>query len=112
MDPAHDSIGSLSEEAAKLFDAASRGFGAHQGSGSHQDVRGAECAWCPVCFGLRTLSPEVRTHLSDAVTAMASAFVTLMADIGASPREEEGPDPVHDDWHCGGSHVEGPPDEG
>ncbi|MQW76519.1 hypothetical protein GHK92_11585 [Nocardioides sp. dk4132] len=100
------SVGSVAEEAAKLFGAlaglarehapdlgeglsgladhaerASQESDAH-GSGDHGAGASAECTWCPVCRTVhlvRQTSPEVRAHLASAVTSLARAAAGLLA---------------------------------
>lgn len=120
---AHE-VGSLGEEAAKLFGAlsawarehageAGEGLGglAAQAASMAHDLDGhlatdsAECTVCPVCrtvHAVRQLSPEVKTHLSSAGTSLAQAAAAIMATTdksGTSPAQ----DPVEhidldDDW--------------
>lgn len=96
----HD-VGSLGEEAAKLLGALSgwardhaeeasdglSGLAAHA-AGSAQDLNdhlstgSAECTVCPVCrtmHAVRQLSPEVKAHLSSAVSSLAHAAAALLA---------------------------------
>ena len=69
-----EAVGSLGEEAAKLFGAAEEWWREHAPSLSlHQ---GPECVICPVCQGLSLLrgtSPETFEHLTDAVTSLMMA---------------------------------------
>ena len=71
----HDeSVGSLADEAEKLFGAISQNLGGHLGAET------PECEWCPLCRAVRaarSLSPEVTTHLTVAVTALAQAAAAL-----------------------------------
>ena len=79
---AADQVGSVAEEAAKLFAALSARAGEHRGGGAGADSAGAadgqpdganaaaphgeNCRWCPLCqaIGLvRGTSPEVRDQL-------------------------------------------------
>ena len=100
-------MGSVGEEAAKLFGALSDwardqgaehlgATGATGGMGGmgqalgdaarraeeHVATGGAECRWCPVCqvIGVvRQTSPEVRHHLSTAAGSLMQAVAALMA---------------------------------
>lgn len=100
-----DDIGSVAEEAAKLFGALSgwaREHGSDLGHGMADGVSGAahdafrtidqniatgadECNYCPICravHAVRQCSPEVRQHLAVAAAALlqaASAITTAMA---------------------------------
>jgi hypothetical protein len=119
---AHEAVGSLGEEAAKLFGALSewaRDQG-HDYAGSaagasglfnqalhevneHVATGSADCRYCPVCqviHVMRQTSPEVRTHLSVAASSLVSAAAGLLAthtDKQARPGVEkidldDGPD--------------------
>jgi len=98
-------VGSLAEEAAKLFGALSdyaREQGGHVGSNVGDSAAGlaghaarfaheiddhiatgdAECRWCPVCrtvHAVRGLSPEVKAHLASAASSLAHAAAGLLA---------------------------------
>ena len=99
--PGPDPVGSVAEEAAKLFGALS-GWAKEHGDDLGQGVSGmasgaahaihdvnehiatdsAECRFCPVCRGihvLRELSPEVKTHLAVASSSLMQAAAALMA---------------------------------
>jgi hypothetical protein len=102
---AHD-VGSLGEEAAKLLGALSggarehaedageglSGFAAHAAASAHElnehlATGAAECTVCPVCrtvHAVRQLSPEVKAHLTTAVSSLAQAAAAIMAT--ADPR--------------------------
>lgn len=114
-------VGSLGEEAAKLFDAlrtwsAERHGGSSWGQatnaseddaatpGSHQSPCG-ECRVCPICRGIalfRAVSPEVKHHLASAATAfvqnLAEAMETSVPEeysarrSGAADRWRQGSD--------------------
>jgi hypothetical protein len=99
--PGPEDIGSVAEEAAKLFGALSgwakehgddlgQGFSGVAAGAAHamRDVNehvatGAdECRYCPVCRGIHTireLSPEVKTHLAVAGASLMQAAAALMA---------------------------------
>jgi hypothetical protein len=91
-------IGSVAEEAAKLFgalsgwarehgDDASTMAGSMAGSVAdelheHLATGSAECAWCPVCrsvSAVRQTSPEVRAHLASAASSFMLAISGMMA---------------------------------
>lgn len=101
-----DEVGSLGEEAAKLLGALSgwareqateagdglSGFAAHAAAAAH-DVNehlatgAAECTVCPLCrtvHAVRQLSPEVKAHLTTAVTSLAHAAAAVMATPDSS----------------------------
>jgi hypothetical protein len=87
-------VGSVAEEAAKLFGALS-GWAREQGDGvtamadsmveelhEHLATGSPECAWCPVCRTLgaiRHTSPEVRAHLASAASSLMLAVSAMMA---------------------------------
>lgn len=96
-----DAIGSVAEEAAKLFGALS-GWAKTQGSdlghgvadaassaahaahevNEHLATGSAECQFCPICrtvHVVRELSPEVRNHLAMAGANLMQAAAALMA---------------------------------
>ena len=93
-------VGSVADEAAKLFGALSgwareRGDGASAMAGSmagsvadelheHLATGAPECTWCPVCrtvAAIRQTSPEVRAHLVSA----ASSFMLAVSEMMATP---------------------------
>lgn len=92
-------IGSVTEEAAKLF-AALSGWSREQGgqyAGAASSFADAlhdvndhlansdDCRYCPVCRGIRTvrqLSPEVREHLSSAASSTLQALAALIHSSG------------------------------
>ena len=98
-DGAHE-VGSLADEANKLFGALSgwarenagaAGGGlsdfAAQAAGSAHDLNdhlatgSAECTVCPICravHAVRHLSPEVKAHLTSAAASLAQAATALM----------------------------------
>jgi len=95
-------VGSLAEEAAKLFEVlqgASRGHASGVGGMAdaagalwqdlNDHVSGENCRYCPVCQLIGVLrQPEVRQHLASAAgslaAALASALATRVPDKGAS----------------------------
>lgn len=97
-------VGTVGEEAAKLFGALSEwardqggvGQGVGQGVGGlathaaaglaeindHVATGSAECTYCPVCrtvHAIRSTSPEVRTHLTSAAASLLQAASGLLA---------------------------------
>lgn len=109
-DDGAESLGSVGEEAAKLF-AALAGAAREQGGqyagaaagvaaaasqaakdvNAHVATGSAECQWCPVCrvvHAVRQTSPEVREHLAVAAGALAQAAAGLLA---THPPHEEQP---------------------
>jgi len=121
-DGTHD-VGSLADEAAKLFGALSGWAREHAGEAGeglsglaaqaaasahevddHLATGSAECTVCPICrtvHAVRQLSPEVRAHLASAATSLAHAATTLMA-THVSPDDAPSPDVEHirldDEW--------------
>ncbi len=76
-DPPH--VGSVGQEAAKLFGALSD---LAQGFDEHVATSAAECQWCPVCrtvHVLRQTSPEVRSQLTTAATSLLQGLSGLLA---------------------------------
>lgn len=86
-----DDVGSLGEEAAKLFEALSEQLGAAAGSiDDHIATGGADCRYCPVCqvIGVvRSTSPEVRAHLLTAAGSLVQAAAGLLATHVPSERD-------------------------
>ena len=96
-----DEVGSVADEAAKLFGALSewaRDHGSDLGQGlsglasqaatSARDVNehiatgSAECAYCPICRSvhlIRQTSPEVRSHLAVAAASLMQAAAGILA---------------------------------
>ena len=96
-----EDVGSVGEEAAKLFGALSdlaRGHGGDLGAGlsgfaaqaadrarevdEHLATGSAECTYCPVCRAVhvvRQTSPEVRAHLAVAASSLLQAAAGLLA---------------------------------
>ncbi|GGO69818.1 hypothetical protein GCM10012276_06930 [Nocardioides deserti] len=108
-------MGSVAEEAAKLFGALGDwaqdqgsglgglgaglgGFAAHaaaaaQGAEEHPATGAPECTWCPVCravHAVRRTSPEVRAHLTAAASSLLQAAAEAMAT--AVPQDRQQPD--------------------
>ncbi len=91
-------VGSVAEEAAKLFGALS-GWAREHGDGmgamvdsmaesvtgelhDHLATGSPECAWCPMCrtvAAVRQTSPEVRAHLANAASSLMMAVSGMMA---------------------------------
>lgn len=106
-----DDVGTLGEEAAKLFgalsgwareqatdagdglsDLASQAASSAHDLNSHLATSAPECTVCPVCrtmHAVRQLSPEVTAHLTSAVSSLAQAAVALLATTQQStPRQD------------------------
>jgi hypothetical protein len=96
-----EEVGSVGEEAAKLFGALSgwaRDHGGDLGGGlgdlaghageavrnldEHLATGAPECQWCPVCrtvHAIREVSPEVREHLATAAASLMQAAAGVLA---------------------------------
>jgi hypothetical protein len=107
----HEPVGSVGEEAAKLFGAlsdwareqghdhnatagaATSGFAhAVREVDQHLATGSAECRWCPVCqvvHAVRQTSPEVRAHLASAASSLVQAAAGLLA-THTEPRSRPG----------------------
>jgi hypothetical protein len=76
-------VGSVGEEAAKLFGALSGWASEHaRDVDEHLATGTTECRWCPVCrtvHALRTANPEVRAQLTTAAQSFLQAASTLLA---------------------------------
>jgi hypothetical protein len=86
----HEQVGSVAEEAMKLFGAFSSWAKEHgEGLSSltddlheHVATGSPECTWCPVCrtvAAVRQTSPEVRAHLATAASSLMLAVSGMMA---------------------------------
>lgn len=96
-----DDVGSVTEEAAKLFgalsgwardhgddlsdslgDLAGHATEAMRGVDEHLATGAPECQWCPVCrtvHAIREVSPEVREHLASAAASLMQAAAGVLA---------------------------------
>lgn len=105
-------VGSVGEEAAKLFGALAdiaRHRGGDVGDGlsglaghaaamakdvnEHLATDSAECRYCPICrvvHAVRETSPEVREHLLSAATSLLQAAAGLMETLPAKEQASEG----------------------
>jgi hypothetical protein len=99
-------VGSVGEEAAKLFEAlqdwASENGASAAVPGGLQDqwrlvnehiaTGGKDCTYCPVCqviAKVRETSPEVRTHLAVAASSLLQAAAMLVEARGARARPRD-----------------------
>ena len=98
-------VGSVAEEAAKLFGAlndwATQSGGSQAGAAAKnlaEGIRsagdhvghGEDCRYCPVCQGIRMIretSPEVRENLAVAIGALAQAATAALRQ-GSAPRDD------------------------
>lgn len=115
-----DGVGSLAEEATKLFGALAglaREHGADLGEGlsdlsdrvaaaahdidEHLATGGADCTYCPVCRAIhvvRETSPDVIHHLTVAASSLVQAAAGLLATAPfTDPRADAGPGVEHID---------------
>ena len=105
-----DPVGSVSEEALKLFGALSdwaRDHGSDLGQGlsgladqaaasvrdvdEHLATGAPECTYCPICrtvHAVRQTSPEVRAHLAVAASSLLQAAAGILA--AAAPDDARG----------------------
>ena len=99
---ADDPVGSVAEEAAKLFGALS-GWAREQSDGvagfsagfaglsedlrDHLATGAPECQWCPVCrtvHAVRQASPEAKAQLASAASTFLQAAAGLLAAAGSA----------------------------
>ncbi|HRI99065.1 MAG TPA: hypothetical protein PLZ93_25800 [Nocardioides sp.] len=107
MTPPNDEpVGSVGDEAAKLFSALADWAGDHLGDGlggvgdglggladkarevdEHLATGSAECLYCPVCrtvHAVRHASPEVKAQLATAASSFLQAAASLLAAAGGT----------------------------
>jgi hypothetical protein len=128
-DHGQESVGSVSEEAAKLLKAVQdwaresgsdyAGAAAGMASGAtaafrdvdeHIATGGEDCRFCPVCQAIsvvRHTSPEVRQHLASAASSLMHAAAGLLATYAPDatrPRQDPGMEKIDlgdGDWEDG-----------
>ncbi|MBS4752317.1 hypothetical protein KG112_05780 [Nocardioides sp. zg-ZUI104] len=114
--PGDDQIGSVAEEATKLFsaladlartqgggvgglagdlagDLAGQAAGMAQQVNEHLATGDAECRYCPVCravHAVRAASPEVKTHLVVAASSLLQAASGLLEAVQQPPQRADG----------------------
>lgn len=120
-----EELGSVSEEAAKLFEALqdwAKQTGAQQAGAvgaaagglaaglrevnEHLATGGADCRYCPVCQAIafvRSTSPEAKAHLVSAASSLLQAGAALLATQVPAPDERDRSGVEHidldgDDW--------------
>jgi hypothetical protein len=82
-DEGTDDVGSVGEEAAKLFGALAGAL--REGLAevdAHVATDDPECRWCPVCRAVhlvRETSPEVKAHLASAAASLVQAAAGFLA---------------------------------
>jgi hypothetical protein len=79
-------VGSLGSEAVKLLGVLADWAGDHTADADgHLATGSAECLYCPICrtvHAVRQASPEVRTQLTTAASALLQAAAGLLAAVG------------------------------
>ena len=78
-DMGQGNVGSVGEEAAKLFGALADWA---SDVSDHVDTGSPECTYCPICrtvHVIRQASPEVRDHLAVAATSLMHAAAGVLA---------------------------------
>ena len=84
----HDRIGSVGQEAAKLFGALS---GWARDLDDHLATGAAECTYCPICRTVhvfREAGPEVRTHLASAAASLMQAAAAVLTAASSAPTDD------------------------
>jgi hypothetical protein len=87
---ADEPVGSVADEAAKLFGALSDWA---RGVDEHIDTGAEECTYCPICrtvHVVRLASPEVRTHLAMAAANLMQAAAGILAAAGSDDASDTG----------------------
>jgi hypothetical protein len=90
-----EAVGSLAEEAAKLFGAAEEWWRAH--APSVPEHGGPECRVCPFCQVLsvvRGAQPELFEHLAEAASALLLAFRSAVDATGHATGQQRSEQPV------------------
>lgn len=88
-----DDIGSVAEEAAKLFGALS-GWARDHGLDETLATGAPECTYCPICravHAVRECSPEVRQHLVVAAASLIQAASAIMTAVATPPDRNDDP---------------------
>ena len=84
--PEDEPVGSIGEEAAKLFGALADWAGDHAREvNEHLATGDAECLYCPICrtvHAVRQASPEVRAQLAGAASTFLQAAAGLLSAAG------------------------------
>jgi hypothetical protein len=90
-----EAVGSLAEEAAKLFGAAEEWWRAH--APSAPEHAGPECRICPFCQVLsvvRGAQPELFEHLAEAASALLLAVKSAADAAGHATTNKRAEQPV------------------
>jgi hypothetical protein len=92
-------LGSVGEEAAKLFSALQDwARESAEADHAHTSAGGAECTWCPVCRAaqlVRQTSPEVKAHLAVAASSLLQAASGLLAAAQPPSPPDRGVQRIH-----------------
>ncbi|WP_371401398.1 hypothetical protein OHA10_26040 [Kribbella sp. NBC_00662] len=87
-------VGSVAEEAAKLFAVLQDAAGTPRDEEKHEHKLGPDCVWCPVCqliHKVRNTSPETIEQLSTAAAQVLGSLRSLLeaaADAARQARED------------------------
>ncbi len=97
QEPPRPEVGSVADEAAKLFGALGERLREHQTDGDaadrtdHAQHTPETCRWCPLCQAvgfLRDTSPEVRAQVVSSAGALVLALRHLLDEAGRAPADE------------------------
>lgn len=94
MTKADDGVGSVAEEAAKLFAALHR-----DGDQPGESRLGADCQWCPVCqliHRVRQASPETVEHLTAAAAGLLGSVRGFLEAAAEAAADKSGTPDVPD----------------
>lgn len=94
-----DQVGSLAEEAAKLFAVLTDGVAAQRpgDDDAPSEHDHDECRICPVCQSIRlarSVTPELREHLGNAALSLAQAATVLLQSVQDAGRDAPEETPV------------------
>ncbi|GAA1682898.1 hypothetical protein GCM10009745_29050 [Kribbella yunnanensis] len=90
-----ETVGSVAEEAAKLFAVLQAAAGEHtaeEPADSHEHKAGPDCVWCPVCQlinKVRNTSPETIEQLSTAAAHVLGSVRTLLESAAEVARQKQ-----------------------
>ena len=91
-DPTGPDVGSVADEAARLFSALSARLGEQGGAAAGETEpaahTGDSCRWCPLCQAigfLRDTSPEVRAQVVASAGALMLALRQLLDEAARAP---------------------------
>lgn len=99
--PEDEPVGSVGEEAAKLFGALAGWAGEHAHEiDEHLATGAAECLYCPVCRtvqAVRNASPELKAQATTAASQLLQAAAGLLAAAGDQQHQPPQPRVQHID---------------